>query len=164
MHEKANGSYFNGVEEEEDDEDDTFTEKMAVAINEKLTKVGIPQLSGPEQIQLADIVECAALVEKHRRSMDENGARFMLFFRQHALRKGRTNDMQLSWREINWAYHSSSQDILVDFVSRQHHGSMLWEHARESGIFMWLTDINALVSLIWRCLERGFANNRRQPG
>lgn len=79
--------------------------------------------------------------------MDENGARFMLFFRQHALRKGRTNEMHLSWREINWAYHSNSQDILVDFVSRQNHGTMLWEHARESGLFMWLSDAAALVSI-----------------
>lgn len=114
-------------------------------INEKLTKVTIPQLSGHEQIQLADIAECVALVERHRRSMDENGARFMLFFRQHALRKGGASGMHLSWRELNWAYHSISQDILVDFVSRQNHGSMLWEHARESGIFMWLSDINAVV-------------------
>ena len=119
---------------------------MAVSINEKLTKVGLEQLTGHEQIQLADIIECAALVERHRRSMDENGARFMLFFRQHALRKGRTNEMHLSWREINWAYHSTSQDILADFVSRQSHKGMLWEHARESGIFMWLSDVHALVS------------------
>lgn len=129
-----------------DNDEDIFTEQTAVLINEKLTKVGIPQLSGHEQIQLAGIVECVSLVERHRRSMDENGARFMLFFRQHALRKGRTNEMSLSWREINWAYHSNSQDILLDFVSRQTHGNMLWEHARESGIFMWLSDSGALVS------------------
>jgi hypothetical protein len=78
--------------------------------------------------------------------MDENGARFMLFFRQNALRKGRATEMHLSWREINWAFHSNSQDILADFVSRQNRGSMLWEHARESGIFMWLSDNNAVVS------------------
>lgn len=78
--------------------------------------------------------------------MDESGARFMLFFRQNALRKGRATEMHLSWREINWAFHSNSQDILVDFVSRQNHSCMLWEHARESGMFMWLSDINAVVS------------------
>ncbi|KAH7146567.1 RAVE protein 1 C terminal-domain-containing protein [Dactylonectria macrodidyma] len=141
--EKASGSYLNGTDGDDED-DDVFTEQTAVSINEKLTKVGIPQLSGHEQIQLADIIECVSLVEQHRRSMDENGARFMLFFRQHALRKGRTNEMHLSWREINWAYHSNSQDILVDFVSRQNHGSMLWEHARESGLCMWLSDAAAL--------------------
>lgn len=141
--EKSSGSYLNGSIDDDQDED-VFTEQTAVSINEKLTKLGIPQLSGHEQIQLADIIECVSLVERHRRSMDENGARFMLFFRQHALRKGRTNEMHLSWREINWAYHSNSQDILVDFVTRQNHGSMLWEHARESGIFMWLSDATAL--------------------
>lgn len=92
-----------------------------------------------------DIVECAGLVEKQRRSMDENGARYMLFFRQHALRKGRTNEIHMGWRETNWAFHSTSQDILIDFVSRQHHGSLLWEDARESGMFMWLTDNSAVV-------------------
>lgn len=43
-----------------------------------------------------------------------------------------------------WAYHSGSQEILVDLVSRQFNGRMLWEHARESGMFMWMTDITAL--------------------
>ncbi|KAK3371547.1 RAVE protein 1 C terminal-domain-containing protein [Lasiosphaeria ovina] len=130
--------YGNGGGDGGDDE--TFSEELAGVISEKLTRVGIPQLSGHEQIQLVDIVECVGLVEKQRRSLDENGARFTLFFRQHALRKGRTNEIHLSWREINWAYHSGSQDILLDFVARQHHGRMLWEDARESGIFMWLTD------------------------
>ncbi|KAI8160540.1 Regulator of V-ATPase in vacuolar membrane protein 1 [Colletotrichum sp. SAR 10_70] len=127
-----------------DEEDENFTEDVAYAINERLTKVDIEQLSGHEQIQLADIVECAGLVEKQRRSLDENGARFMLFFRQHALRKGRTSEIQMSWREINWAYHSTSQDILVDFVTKQCHSGIRWEDAKESGMFMWLGDRNAL--------------------
>lgn len=119
---------------------------MAASINEKLMRIGIPQLSAHEQIQLADMVECVAVVEMHRRSMDENGARFMLFYRQNVLRKGRTSEMHMSWREINWAYHSGCQDMLVDFVARQAHGEMLWEHARESGLFMWLLDLSAVVS------------------
>ncbi|KAI0025835.1 regulator of V-ATPase in vacuolar membrane protein [Xylariomycetidae sp. FL0641] len=127
-----------------DDNDEAFTEDIALAICDKLQSITMPQLSGHEQIQLLDIVECAGMVEKQRRSMDENGARFMLFFRQHALRKGRTNEIYMSWREINWAYHSTSQDILVDFVTRQYHGSMLWENARESGMFMWLSDSAAV--------------------
>ncbi|EGY22635.1 regulator of V-ATPase in vacuolar membrane protein [Verticillium dahliae VdLs.17] len=123
---------------------ETFTEDVAAAINERLTKVGLPQLSGQEQMQLADIIECVGLVDKHRRSLDEDGARFMLFLRQHALRKGRMSEINISWREIVWAFHSGSQDILVDFVIRQYHGSLLWESARESGMFMWLTDTNAM--------------------
>jgi len=142
---KISKSTFGNFSEQEE-EVETVTEEVALSINEKLTKIALPQLSRQEQIHLADIVECVAIVEKQRRSMDDNAARFMLFFRQHALHRGRANEVLLSWREINWAYHSNSQDILVDMVSHQFHGKMLWEHARESGMFMWVTDSNALVS------------------
>jgi hypothetical protein len=123
-----------------------FTEDIASAMVDKLTKHAIPQLSGQDQIHLADIVECMALVERQRRSMDDNAARFMLFFRQHVLRKGRVNEVNISWREISWAFHSNSQDILTDIVSHQFQSRMLWEHARESGIFMWISDLSALAS------------------
>jgi hypothetical protein len=141
------GGYFNRRQSLEVIHEETFSEEAGFQINEKLTSVSLPQLSGQEQMQLADIIECAGLVEKHRRALDENGARFMLFFRQHALRKGRASEIHMSWREINWAFHSISQDILVDFVSRQYHGTVSWENARESGMFMWLADQNAVVRI-----------------
>lgn len=142
---KASNRSFN-LDNDEEEEAETVTESVAAAINEKLTKIALPLLSRQEQIHLADIVECVAIVEKQRRSMDDNAARFMLFFRQHALRRGRSNEAGLSWREINLAYHSNSQDILVDMVSHQFHGKVLWENARESGMFMWMTDTTALRS------------------
>jgi hypothetical protein len=117
-----------------------FSEEVASAINDRLTKVAVAQLSGSEQIQLADMIECLGMVERHRRSLDENGARFLLFFRQDVLRRGRAGHVQMSWRDVNWAFHSNSQDILGDFVTRQYHGTLLWENARESCIFSWLSD------------------------
>lgn len=136
-----------------DDDDEVFSEDVAQTINEKLMNIALPQMSGHEQIQLVDMIECIGMVEKHRRSMDENGARFMIYYRQHALRKRRTNEVTMSWREINWAYHSTSQDMLTDFVARQHSGGVLWEHARESGMFMWLTD-NAAVKAQFEMIAR----------
>ncbi|ROV92027.1 hypothetical protein VMCG_09527 [Cytospora schulzeri] len=149
---KEGRSYF-GERTTLEDDDEVFTEDMAQNINEKLTNIALPQLTGHEQIQLVDMIECMGMVEKHRRSMDENGARFMIYYRQHALLKRRTNEVTMSWREINWAYHSTSQDMLTDFVSRQNHGSLLWEHARESGMFMWLTD-NAAVKTQFEIIAR----------
>ncbi|KAI9696089.1 MAG: regulator of (H+)-ATPase in vacuolar membrane [Candelina mexicana] len=131
----------------DDEEPDTVTETLASSLNEKLTEVAIPQLSSQEQFHLADIIECVAMVERHRRSMDDNASRFLLFFRQHCLRKGhqaQSTQVAVSWREIVWAYHSGSQDILVDLVSRHFSGRILWEDARESGMCMWMTDTTAL--------------------
>ena len=123
-------------------------ENAALALNENLSRVTLPQLSSQEQFRLAGTVECVATVEKHRRAMDDNAARYLLFFRQHMLRKaqGGANKNMVSWREIVWAFHSESQDILSDLVSRQFNSKMTWKSAKESGIFMWLSDTNAIVS------------------
>ena len=131
----------------DDAEPDTVTEEVAANLNELVKRKQIPLLSSREQFHLADIIECVGMVEKHRRSIDDNAGRFLLFFRQHALREsGPLKDAPISWREITWAFHSGSQDILIDLVSRHFSGRMLWQHAKESGLFMWMTDINAIVS------------------
>ncbi|KAI9825757.1 MAG: hypothetical protein M1819_000475 [Sarea resinae] len=129
-----------------DEEPQTVTEEIAASLCTKLTNITVPQLSSHEQLDLADIIECVATVERHRRSMDLNASRFLLFFRQHILRNARESAVSgsISWREIVWAYHSGSQDILIDLVSRQFQGKMTWGQARESGMFSWLTDITAL--------------------
>ncbi|OAL75053.1 WD repeat protein [Trichophyton violaceum] len=133
-----------------DHEPRVLDESIATSLNEYLKKITLPQLSSKEQFRLVDIVECVTTVEKHRRSMDVNAARYILFFRQYMLRKsqGFLEEYMVPWREIVWAFHSDSHEILTDLVGRQFHGKMLWENARESGIFMWITDINALRSLL----------------
>jgi hypothetical protein len=131
-----------------EEEPETVTEEVAASLHELLTSREVPLLSSREQFLLADTIECVGTVEKHRRSLDVNGCRFLLFFRQHSLRESQhiEQEVNLSWREVTWAFHSSSQDILTDLVSRHFHGKMLWRHARESGMFMWMKDLTALVS------------------
>ena len=127
----------------DDDDPETVTEEVAGNLKELLTTKQIPLLSSREQFRLANIIECIGMVEKHRRSIDDNAGRFMLFFRQHVLSE--SQKAPLSWREIVWAFHSGSQDILLDLVSRHFNGKMLWQHAKQCGVFMWMSDINALV-------------------
>lgn len=133
----------------DDEEDETVTEILAAQLNEILAKVAIPQLSNHEQMLLANTVECVATAEKHRRSMDDNAMRYLLFFRQHMLQKGQVPKVgiNITWREIVWAFHSGSQDILVDLISKHFQGKLLWVNARESGMFMWMSDLTALVSV-----------------
>ncbi|KAL3479818.1 RAVE protein 1 C terminal-domain-containing protein [Aspergillus californicus] len=125
-----------------EDEPTVMDEAIAGILNENLARVALPQLTSQEQFRLVDTIECVATVEKHRRSMDDNAARFLLFFRQHMLRmtQGVANNETVSWREIVWAFHSGSQDILLDLVSRQFGGKLTWKTARESGMFMWLSN------------------------
>jgi hypothetical protein len=98
------------------------------------------------------------MVERHRRSLDENGARFLLFFRQEVLRRGRSSDVQVSWRDVNWAFHSNSQDILSDFVTRQYHGTLLWGNARESAMFSWLADERSVREQFEKVARNEYSN------
>lgn len=134
-------SSYNDFSDNEDPE--TVTEEVASNLRDLLTTKQMPLLSSREQFRLADIIECIGMVEKHRRSVDDNAGRFMLFFRQHVLSAAQKTP--LSWREIVWAFHSGSQDILLDLVSRHFNGKMMWQHAKQCGVFMWMSDINALV-------------------
>lgn len=133
--------FFDSFQEDEDlsTVDDVLAEKL----RELLTSIPIPHMSGPEQINLAVIAESVAQVNKHRRSMDEHGAQYLLFFRQNHVRREQP-EHEMSWREITWAFHSVSQEILVDLVNGNCQGRMLWHQARQSGIFMWLRDSEAI--------------------
>ncbi len=124
-------------------EPETVTEEVASRLKDLLTTKQIPLLSSREQFHLADIVECIGMVEKHRRSIDDNAGRFLLFFRQYVLNE--TSKGPISWREIIWAFHSGSQDILLDLVSLHFGEKMKWQNAKDCGVFMWMTDLNALV-------------------
>lgn len=130
-----------------EDEPSVMDEDTAAILNDNLARVALPQLTSQEQVRLVDTIECVATVEKHRRSMDDNAARYLLFFRQHMLRRtqGIANKVTVSWREIVWAFHSSSQDILLDLASKQFGGKLSWKAARESGMFMWLSNPATIV-------------------
>ncbi|KAF8477585.1 RAVE protein 1 C terminal-domain-containing protein [Kalaharituber pfeilii] len=160
------GNYFDNYAVE--DEFSAFGEPLAASLCELLTKIPIPHLTGSEQMNLASIVECVAQVNKHRRSIDENGARYLLFFRQYCLGRERdrrthksSEESGLSWREIVWAYHSVSQEILVDLVSRSHKGRMLWKGAKESGMFMWLRDLESVRNQ-WEILARNHYTQKEE--
>ncbi|KAI5294438.1 regulator of (H+)-ATPase in vacuolar membrane [Ascosphaera acerosa] len=119
---------------------------VTASLRDALARVTLPGLTSGEQFRLLDIAECVATVEKHRQSMDGNAARFILFFREYMLRKGQgvESSVTIPWREIVWAFHSESQEILTELVTTAFQGKMTWEHARECGLFAWLRDLTAI--------------------
>ena len=52
---------------------------------------------------------------------------------------------RLSYRDVTWAFHSESQEILLQESSKAFEGKMLWEDARSLGTFLWLKSSEALV-------------------
>src|SRR5690606_8031613 len=100
-------SFFDMVQE---DDTSIFSSALASKLGDLLNTTPIPRLTGPEQRNMKAIIECVDEVNQQRRSMDENAARFVLFFKLYSImsfvKRATTG---LSWREINWGFHSESQ-------------------------------------------------------
>lgn len=126
-------------------EKETVTEAHISFINDKLDKVLLPHLSRLDQTNLKKIFKCFSNVMSNRRSLDENAIKYQFSFFLQDVLFGAENSL-LGWRELNWAYHSNSQDMLINVVSNQNHGKLLWKQAQESGICMWIKDRVKLLS------------------
>ncbi|BFZ62436.1 regulator of (H+)-ATPase in vacuolar membrane [Saitoella coloradoensis] len=124
-----------------------LTPEKAAELNQLLTEVTIPYLSRYNQMRLAAIITCVAEIEQHRRSMDLNGARYYLFLKLHGLTKHERqegDDVSMSTRDFLWAFHSTSQEILMDRTVRAYDNRISWADARESGMFLWCRSTDTL--------------------
>ncbi|CAB4445912.1 unnamed protein product [Rhizophagus irregularis] len=118
-----------------------FTEKEANFLIEKLQVISLPDLSPVEQAQLLALVNTINQVENQKRSLDENGVRYVIFMRRyHYLNKISfgIRSPGLNYRDMNWALHSNSQDLLIEYSIQASGGKFLWKDARIHGIFLWL--------------------------
>lgn len=64
---------------------------------------------------------------------------------------------RLRYRDMIWAFHSESQDLLLNASVAACKGKMTWTDARALGVPLWLTSIETLVSAHGHCLARSNA-------
>lgn len=125
-----------------DDSVTILSEDAADAMTEILRTIELPYVSGEDQLRLTDFVTTLGSLERHRKSGDNIGIRYLMSLGDIA--KGSVS-YPAHWRDIAWASHSTAQDILVDLTARRYQGKMLWRDARRCGMFMWLSDVDAVV-------------------
>ncbi|CAG8572440.1 2105_t:CDS:10 [Ambispora gerdemannii] len=142
---------FDSDSEEGSSLDDSleFTDKAAEFLSEQLTRISLPDLSNIEQAQLLALVHTIVQVESQKRSLDENGVRYVIFMRryhylQRATMPGALRASGLSYRDMIWALHSESQNLLVEYSISASGGSFLWKDAKVHGIILWLSNIDTV--------------------
>lgn len=52
---------------------------------------------------------------------------------------------QLHFRDVVWAFHSQTQEILLQASIDAYNGKMTWQESRSLGIFQWLRSPELLV-------------------
>lgn len=103
-------------------------------------------------------------INEQRRALDSNGLRYLISMRSFyilnrraTLPVGPTSKSavleqtgkreRLRYRDMIWAFHSESQELLLNVSTAACDGKMCWSDARALGIAIWLNSTEALVIL-----------------
>lgn len=135
-----------------------------------LEKQGVPRLSQSEITHLAVVITTHIQVDAQRRALDNNGMRFLLSLKSFAIshrartppptrspspaseatgekESARHRLPQMRWRDVLWAFHSESQEILVAACDEVCGKPMIWEDAKQFCLPLWLRSSESLVML-----------------
>jgi hypothetical protein len=101
-------------------------------------------------------------IDEQRRALDANGLRYLISMRSFYILNRRASQPgspvsngtipaqsgrreRLRYRDMIWAFHSESQDLLLNASITACKGKMCWSDARALGISIWLNSVESLV-------------------
>ncbi|KAG0202623.1 regulator of (H+)-ATPase in vacuolar membrane [Mortierella sp. GBA30] len=140
------------------DESKFLNDKTSQEMIEFLTRVPLTGLSKSSQLQLSAFIEgftkvrcfMVSEIDKQHASIDDNGLRFLIFVRRfnylYYILPPNQRPSTLSYSDITWAYHSESQDLLLDFCSNSLKAPMTWNDARSLGVFLWMRKKETMIN------------------
>ncbi|WVQ76366.1 hypothetical protein IAR50_006031 [Cryptococcus sp. DSM 104548] len=187
-HARRYDSLFDSAPLHDDEEEDGFNPKIVSDLVDKLHgPVQIP-LDDAAKSFLATVAQVTLEAERQRRSLDICGMRYLTSIRmavnwdrihktsgdvtsssgtslkQNPGASGRGAN-HLSFRNIVWAMHSESQDILMEAATQCcSNGKMVWKDAKKFGVFLWLKSAETTKSQLEVIARNRFmADEDRDP-
>lgn len=137
------------------------------SLQQQLEEIDLPKTSDAEQERLKIVLGTIVYMQEHMGSLDENGFRYLFSWKMHVLeleskrhkqsadtdRPAANGDETLSpvvptmsWREIVFAYHSQTQQPLLEALHSYYNGKLDWPTVRNLGIPAWLHNVRAAQS------------------
>ncbi|KZT31551.1 hypothetical protein SISSUDRAFT_713707 [Sistotremastrum suecicum HHB10207 ss-3] len=168
----------------EDSSDDgiSFTRPVITRLLEFLVKNPMPELTQLENVHLSILIQTTLEIDEQRRALDANGLRYLISMRLFylinkraasvpetaTLSAGISNKLsgrgRIRFRDIVWAYHSETQEIILAASSAACGNKMTWNDARALGVFLWLhghEQLKAQMEIVAR--NQYMADDSRDP-
>ncbi|KIO08400.1 hypothetical protein M404DRAFT_997326 [Pisolithus tinctorius Marx 270] len=145
-------------------EDQRFSRALVESLIERLETHPLSHLTPNEHAHLIVLIQTTLEIDEQRRALDANGFRYVLSMRSfYILNRRITSDPnspqsggdiarktgwrdRLRYRDMIWAFHSESQEILLNASVAACNGKMLWSDARALGVFIWLNSVDVMRS------------------
>ncbi|CUM65415.1 uncharacterized protein PRCAT00003053001 [Priceomyces carsonii] len=138
----------------------SFNDNVADILSESLMKTSLPLITRHQQITLLSLISIVKSWQKNERSLDENGLRFLTGFK---LFQNSTKQAKLSIRDINWALHSDSKEVLFGLVQDHYKSRLKWENVEQCGLPYWI-DQKRLIEVVESCARNEFSESRDPSG
>lgn len=137
-----------------------------VSLTDLLDEKDLPGISRTEQKRLKRVIEALQSVQEHVDALDDNAMRYLLNWKvqilymtaeRDAAQGGKPNGRLtngishtehqdvpvMSWREIAFAHHSTTQQPLLDILIAHYDNKLTWPIASNLGITTWIREIKA---------------------
>ncbi|KIM47847.1 hypothetical protein M413DRAFT_417307 [Hebeloma cylindrosporum] len=151
---------FNGtMTPSEGDNEIIFSRPLVTRLIECLELHQLPDLSPNEQAHLIMLIQATLDIDEQRRALDSNGLRYLTSMKSFyilnsravptntangALPKQSARRERLRYRDMIWAFHSESQELLLEASTAACSGKMTWSDARALGVAIWLNSGDSL--------------------
>jgi len=159
---KYNFLFRTSIEEENTEDENTFTNEKARLLTEYLYQIKLPYINKHEQKNLVGIVNILLWATEQKMQLDENGMRYLIAMKLFIYsRRFISPNAQLNFRDITWAFYSESQDLLINFckASCGDNNKFLWKDARALGLSLWIRNNNTLRHQIELIARNQYMNN-----
>lgn len=148
----------------DNDDDQEFSRPLVTKLIQDLEEVPLKAFTANENEQLLVLLQATLDIDERRRALDADGLRYLISIRvfyllnerisvprtgpgaEKASEKGRGFRERIRYRDMVWAYHSQSQEVLLEASTAACGGKMLWSDARALGIFLWVNSTDTLKS------------------
>ncbi|KAJ7076559.1 RAVE protein 1 C terminal-domain-containing protein [Mycena belliarum] len=180
-HKKRYTLLFNGPVQKDDDEEEGFNRALVGRLIETLETHPLPHLTPNEQAHLSVLIQTTLEIDEQRRALDANGLRYLISMRSFYILNRRASAPgspeshntiprqtgrreRLRYRDMVWAFHSESQDLLLSASTAACNGKMCWSDARALGVSIWLKSFEAMKSHMEVIARNEFmAGDNRDP-
>lgn len=144
--------FANGTADFSDDEE--FSRASVSRLITYLEQNPLSHLTPNEQAHLVVLIQTTVEIDEQRRALDASGLRYLISMRSFYITNQRadaTNAQatsgkreRLRYRDMVWAFHSESQDLLVNASASACNNKMTWSDAKALGLALWLTSPETL--------------------
>ncbi|EMD42152.1 hypothetical protein CERSUDRAFT_110689 [Gelatoporia subvermispora B] len=163
QHKRKYSHLFNIPELQDEPDDDAFSPSLVRRLLDRLEDKPLPHLTPNEHETLLVLIQTTLEIQEQRRALDANGLRYLISMRVFYILNQRVSQpntpassgaqavrlsrrTRLRYRDMIWAFHSESQDMLLSASAAACGGKMCWPDARALGVFIWLNSVETMRS------------------